>query len=77
MTLPWVGMWRRLSERPSLMEPGYTAAFARLEGRRAWVGVVVYAFCIAVGFFSPVTALVLFAAVAVFYGITSQGAAAR
>ena len=59
------------------MEPGYTPAFARVEGRRAWVGVVVYAFCIAVGMFSPIAALVLFAAVAVFYAITSQGAQAQ
>lgn len=77
MTLPWVGMWHRLSQQPALMEPGHTAAFARVEGRRAWVGVVVYGVCIGVGMVSPVAALVMFAAVAVFYGITSQGARSR
>lgn len=74
MTLPWLGLWHRLSQHPHLMEPGHTAAFARLEGRRSWVGVIVYGVCIVVGLFAPVLALVLFAAVAVFYGVTSQGA---
>jgi uncharacterized membrane protein len=73
MTIPWVLMWRRLARRPSLMEPGFEAAFARAEGRRAWVGVVVYAVCIGVGMAAPVAALILFVAVAVFYGVTSQG----
>jgi uncharacterized membrane protein len=73
MTIPWVFMWRRLAQRPTLMEPGHGAAFARVEGRRAWVGVVVYGVCIGVGLVAPVVALVLFLAVAVFYGVTSQG----
>ena len=55
------------------MEPAYGAAFARAEGRRAWVGLVVYGGCIGVGLAAPLAALVLFGAVAVFYGITSQG----
>lgn len=75
MTIPWVLMWRRLAKRPELMEPGYNRAFAVAEGRRAWVGVVVYGLCMGVGMFSPIAALVLFAAVAVFYGVTSQGLA--
>ena len=73
MTIPWVFMWRRLVRRPTLMEPPHDAAFARVEGRRAWVGVVVYGICIGVGLAAPVVALVLFLAVAVFYGVTSQG----
>ncbi|HKP59204.1 MAG TPA: TMEM175 family protein [Polyangiales bacterium] len=75
MTFPWVLMWRRLAQRPELMEPEYDRAFAVAEGRRAWVGVVVYGLCMGVGMISPVAALVLFAAVAVFYGVTSQGLA--
>jgi uncharacterized membrane protein len=75
MTIPWVLMWRRLAQRPELMEPGFTRAFAVAEGRRAWVGVIVYGLCMAVGLMSPIAALLLFAAVAVFYGITSQGLA--
>lgn len=75
MTLPWVLMWRRLARRPELMEPGFTRAYATIEGRRAWVGVVVYGLCIGVGLISPTAALALFAMVAVFYGITSQGLA--
>lgn len=77
MTLPWVLMWRRLAQRPELMEPEFDVAFAVLEGRRAWVGVVVYALCMGVGMLSPTAALALFAAVAVFYGVTSQGLARR
>jgi uncharacterized membrane protein len=73
MTIPWLFMWRRLARRPELMEPGFAAPFARAEGRRALVGVVVYAGCIGVGLASPLVALLLYLAVAVFYGITSQG----
>jgi uncharacterized membrane protein len=73
MTIPWVLMWRRLERRPELMEAGYGAAFARAEGHRAWVGIVVYGGCIGVGLAAPIAALVLFGAVAVFYGVTSQG----
>ena len=73
MTIPWVLMWRRLARRPALMEPGHDAAFAAAEGRRAWVGIVVYAACIGLGLAAPIVALVIYAAVAVFYGVTSQG----
>ncbi len=73
MTIPWVFMWRRLARRPELFEPGFDARFARSEGSRAWVGVLVYAICIAVGMLSPIAALVLFLAVALFYAVTSQG----
>jgi uncharacterized membrane protein len=75
MTLPWVLMWRRLAQRPELMEPGFTRAYAIVEGRRAWVGVFIYGLCMGVGLISPTAALVLFATVAVFYGVTSQGLA--
>jgi TMEM175 potassium channel family protein len=75
MTLPWVLMWRRLERRPELMEPAHDAVFARAEGRRAWVGIFVYGGCIGVGLVAPLAALVLFVAVAVFYGVTSQGIA--
>ncbi len=73
MTLPWVPMWRRLARRPALFEPGHTAALARTEARRAWVGVYAYAGCVAVGLLVPVLALVLFLVIALFYAITSQG----
>lgn len=73
MTIPWVLMWGRLAERPQLMEEGFDSAFARAERKRAWVGVIVYGVCIGVGMLSPVAALILFSAIAIFYGITSQG----
>jgi len=73
MTVPWVFLWRRLVRRPELFEPPYDADFARAEGGRSWVGIVVYAACIGVGLLLPVAALALYLAVAVFYAVTSQG----
>lgn len=73
MTVPWVFLWRRLVRRPELLEPPFDAAFARAEGSRSWVGVVIYAVCIGVGVLSPVAALGLYLAVALFYAFTSQG----
>jgi uncharacterized membrane protein len=73
MTVPWVFLWRRLVRRPELFEPPFDADFARAEGSRAWVGIVVYAVCIGVGLLLPVAALALYLAVAVFYAVTSQG----
>ena len=73
MSVPWVPLWRRLQTRPELFRPGFDTEFARREGLRAWVGIVAYACCIAVGIVVPVAALILYLAVAVFYAVTSQG----
>jgi uncharacterized membrane protein len=73
MTIPWVCMWSRLVRRPELFEPGYGAGFARRERGRAWVGVVVYGGCALIALAVAWLALVLYAAVAVFYALTSQG----
>jgi uncharacterized membrane protein len=76
MTLPWVVLWRHLSRHPELMREPFGSAFARGELRRSLVGVVIYGLSGIVALVAPLAALALFLAVAVFYAITSEGAAA-
>ena len=73
MTMPWVPMWGLLRRHPELFHAPYDAAFARVEGRRAWVGVVAYLACALVGLAVPFAAAFLYLAIAVFYAVTSQG----
>jgi uncharacterized membrane protein len=74
MCLSWLALFQHLHVRPHLQEqdtePGY---FAR--GRtRAWVGIVAYALAAAIGsLYSPTVSLLIFVAIPVFYGVTSEG----
>jgi uncharacterized membrane protein len=74
MCLSWLALFRHLHLRPHLQEqdsePGY---FAR--GRtRAWIGIVAYALAAVIGsFYSPTVSLLVFVAIPVFYGLTSEG----
>lgn len=73
MTLPWVALWRHLARAPHLFRPPFDGPFARREGVRAWVGVIAYGGCAALGLLSPYLAAFLYLAIGVFYAITSQG----
>ncbi|MGH7912583.1 MAG: TMEM175 family protein [Candidatus Dormibacteraceae bacterium] len=73
MTLPWVALWRHLVRKPRLFRAPFDTAFARREGSRAWVGVVAYLLCAAIGLAVPYLAAFLYLAIAVFYALTSQG----
>ena len=74
MCLSWLALFQHLHLRPHLQEqdtePGY---FAR--GRtRAWIGIVAYALAAVIGsLYSPTVSLLIFVAIPVFYGLTSEG----
>jgi len=74
MCLSWLALFQHLHLRPHLQEqdtePGY---FAR--GRtRAWIGIVAYALAAVIGaLYSPTVSLLIFVAIPVFYGVTSEG----
>lgn len=73
LPVPWILMWRHLSQHPELLEPGFDAAHARAEFRRAIVGPVIYVLAIPVAILAPVVALLLFIGIAVLYALTNQG----
>ena len=73
MALPWGFMWRHLADHPELLEPEYDASHARIEGRRGWLGVPIYVAATLISLVMPLLALVLYAAIAALYAITSQG----
>ena len=74
MCLSWLALFRHLHLRPHLQEqdsePGY---FAR-GCTRAWIGIVAYALAAVIGaLYSPTVSLLIFVAIPVFYGLTSEG----
>jgi uncharacterized membrane protein len=72
-TVPWVLIWSHLASTPALLLPPFDAAYARLERRRSWAGVVAYTVGIGVAIAAPIVALLLFLAAAAFYTLTSSG----
>jgi TMEM175 potassium channel family protein len=76
LPLPWIVIWRHLSRHTDLFEPGYGAAEARSEFRRAIVGPVIFLVLIPVALVAPLVALAAFVGLSVLYAITSQGVAA-
>lgn len=77
LPVPWLLTWRHLSRHPDLFEPGYGAAYARAELRRAVIGPLIFLVAIPIAWFAPLVALFLFIAIAVLYAATNQGVAAR
>jgi uncharacterized membrane protein len=73
MALPWSLMWRHLRDHPELLEPGYDDAHARAELRRGSIGVPIYVAATVIAVFMPLLALLLYAAIAGLYALTSQG----
>jgi uncharacterized membrane protein len=73
LPVPWILMWRHLSRHPELLEPGFDAAHARAEFKRAIIGPVIYILAIPVAILAPVVALGLFIGIAVLYALTNQG----
>ncbi len=73
MTLPWIFIWERLARRPELLRPPYTAAWARRERIRGALGASIYAAGIGIAWISPLVAMGLFLALALFYAVTARG----
>jgi uncharacterized membrane protein len=74
MCLAWLILFHVLSIRPYLVEAGVDPRFFPNERVRATLGVIAYAVAGAAGWLStPRVALLIFLALPVFYGITSEG----
>jgi uncharacterized membrane protein len=73
LPMPWILIWRHLSRHRELLEPGFDAAHARAEFRRAMVGPAIYVLAIPVAILAPIVALLLFIGIAVLYALTNQG----
>jgi uncharacterized membrane protein len=74
MCLSWLVVFHVLSIHPYLVEDGVSPDFFPKERFRAWLGVILYAIAGLAGWLStPRLALLVFLALPVFYGITSEG----
>jgi hypothetical protein len=74
MCLSWLVVFHVLSIHPYLVEDGVSPDFFPKERFRAWLGVILYAIAGLAGWLStPRLSLLVFLALPVFYGITSEG----
>jgi len=74
MCLAWLVVFHVLSIHPYLLEDGVGPDFFPKERFRAWAGVILYAVAGLAGWLStPRLAMLIFLALPVFYGITSEG----
>jgi uncharacterized membrane protein len=74
MCLAWLTLFHVLSIHPYLVETGVDPGFFPRERVRATLGVIAYTVAGAAGWLStPKVALLIFLALPVFYGITSEG----
>src|SRR6202045_3077090 len=74
MCLAWLVVFHVLSLHPYLVEDGVGPDFFPKERFRAWAGVILYAVAGLAGWLStPKLAMLIFLALPVFYGITSEG----
>jgi hypothetical protein len=74
MCLAWLVVFHVLSVHPYLVEDGVSPGFFPKERFRAWAGVILYAVAGLAGWLStPKLAMLIFLALPVFYGITSEG----
>jgi uncharacterized membrane protein len=74
MCLSWLVVFHVLSIHPYLVEDGVEPDFFPKERLRATLGIILYAVAGVAGWLStPKVALLIFLALPVFYGITSEG----
>lgn len=74
MCLSWLCLFHVLSINPHLLEKHVELTFFPQERHRALIGFALYAFAGMAGWlYSPKLALLIFLALPVFYGITSEG----
>ena len=74
MCLAWLALFHVLTIHPYLLEKGIDPGFFPKERLRAWVGVGLYSVGGVIGWiWAPMLALVIFLALPVFYGVTSEG----
>ena len=74
MCLSWLALFRHLHLRPHLQEPDTEPGYFARGRTRAWIGIAAYALAAVIGsVLSPIVSLVIFVAIPVFYGVTSEG----
>ena len=74
MCLSWLALFRHLDLRPHLQEPDTEPGYFARGRTRAWVGIAAYTLAAVIGsLLSPIVSLVIFVAIPVFYGVTSEG----
>ena len=73
MAAAWLALFHYLCRHPDLHDDATPAGFFAAERMRSLVGICAYAVAAAVSVWRPVVALVLIAALPVFYGITNSG----
>jgi uncharacterized membrane protein len=74
MCLSWLALFHVLSIRPYLVEDDINSDFFPKERFRATIGIILYAIAGAAGWLStPRVALLIFLALPIFYGVTSEG----
>lgn len=74
MCLAWLSLFHVLTIHPYLLAKGIDPGFFPKERLRAWVGVALYGVAGVIGcLWLPLLALVIFLALPIFYGVTSEG----
>ncbi|MFE9252613.1 TMEM175 family protein [Streptomyces sp. NPDC007088] len=74
MCAAWQHLYRFLSKRPDLMEPGVEPGYLRHGVLRSFAGLVAYAVAALLGVFvAPLLALAVFLLAPVFYFLTTEG----
>ena len=74
MCATWLAFFHHLTRHRELVEPHVHERFFHSERTRAWVGVALYCLGAVLGLaLVPELALVVFVALPVFYGVTSEG----
>ena len=70
----WVVFFRHIARHPELLHAEYDKEFFASETTRAWTGVLGYVLAGVLGYsIAPGTALAIFLALPIFYGLTSHG----
>jgi uncharacterized membrane protein len=69
----WLVLYHYLARNEPLLTRRSSAAFFAAERRRAWLGVVSYLLAALIALGAPAASLVIFCALPVFYGVTSEG----
>ena len=69
----WLALYHYLARNEPLLTRRALAAFFASERRRAWLGVVSYLLAALIALGEPAASLVIFCALPVFYGVTSEG----
>ena len=71
---PWLVLFHYLRGQPRLLEPDVEPTFFSRECIRAWVGIFAYTLAGVAGWaVNPLIATLIFLALPIFYGITSEG----